>query len=523
MRIRSPFKTWVILNFLASIIIGVGLFNIYNQSQEYNQSIVRTYWDILTRSRISDLNQGNFRNFVEGLGPIYRDMFIEIRHEGQIFNSGNSDGKNVCEKRKLLTYSEGSDVEVTMCIKDLIPYGKMIAFASIYLLFSIITLISLRRLQLDFLNGLFSFLEQTEVKLIKFKNLRGPIKKLEEIKNSILESKNSAIIKAKHETILQVSKQVVHDIGSPLSALEINLKRLRNNSGAHDQKSIILIDRIKDILTDLNSEELAVKTHNIKEIAKPISCMIFDIVNEFKVRSIPVKFDVKYKDLFLTSNITESDFKRIITNLINNSWDACDKVTGKVNVNISEGINITIIDNGQGISAEVLPMLGKQVFTNKENGNGLGVIDAFRKIESYGGRISYESQIGIGTNVTLSIPNEELKVISHSQLFLIHDDNNFVENFKKKTSYLPIKLSVFSNPHDFIFWFKNNTFMVPSFYLIGQSFINGQVSGANLIKFLKISQNSCLIVDDQNELEERKLSSRNGLKWLPKDLFIHLI
>ena len=74
----------------------------------------------------------------------------------------------------------------------------------------------------------------------------------------------------------------------------------------------------------------------------------------------------------------------------------------------SEFVEVTCIDNGKGISEEVLEKVGNAGFSHgKENaaesGSGLGVHQAMTAIESIGGHFEISSIVGEGTCVSFLI------------------------------------------------------------------------------------------------------------------------
>ena len=65
-----------------------------------------------------------------------------------------------------------------------------------------------------------------------------------------------------------------------------------------------------------------------------------------------------------------------------------------------------IQDKGEAMSPDVLRRIKDPFFTTKEPGKGmgLGVFLAHSTIERLGGRLKYESELGVGTTATISLP-----------------------------------------------------------------------------------------------------------------------
>ncbi|MGE3865687.1 MAG: PAS domain-containing sensor histidine kinase, partial [Hyphomonadaceae bacterium] len=103
--------------------------------------------------------------------------------------------------------------------------------------------------------------------------------------------------------------------------------------------------------------------------------------------------------------------KQMLLNLISNAVKFTD--TGGVMVRVrpaDNGVTISVIDTGCGISKEHLPLLGRpfeQVdmeLSRKNGGTGLGLSLTKSLAAMHGGRMELDSEIGRGTIVTLFLP-----------------------------------------------------------------------------------------------------------------------
>ena len=110
--------------------------------------------------------------------------------------------------------------------------------------------------------------------------------------------------------------------------------------------------------------------------------------------------------------VDEHLFKRVISNLIDNGLAYTNK-GGNIRISIERRkdgrIQIGIKDNGIGISEEHLPLLCQGFYrvdyeSNKENaGLGLGLAIAKSIMEHHKGLLVVDSQLGLGTNVILTL------------------------------------------------------------------------------------------------------------------------
>jgi len=80
-------------------------------------------------------------------------------------------------------------------------------------------------------------------------------------------------------------------------------------------------------------------------------------------------------------------------------WDACD-ARGPLPV-----VELIVEDDGRGIPREALPRLFEPFFSTKGvKGTGLGLAITWGIVEGHGGTIEVESEVGVGTRFTVSLP-----------------------------------------------------------------------------------------------------------------------
>jgi PAS domain S-box-containing protein len=103
--------------------------------------------------------------------------------------------------------------------------------------------------------------------------------------------------------------------------------------------------------------------------------------------------------------------KQVVTNLLNNAYDAVNDV-GRIDVQLAadpEWVHLSVADNGGGIPPDVRPHLFEPFFTTKPEGKGtgLGLAICIGIVESHGGSIDVESQVGKGSKFIVHLPRLE--------------------------------------------------------------------------------------------------------------------
>ena len=107
---------------------------------------------------------------------------------------------------------------------------------------------------------------------------------------------------------------------------------------------------------------------------------------------------------------------QVFLNLLVNAAQATGE-DGEVQIRTyrsGSAVNIEIKDNGCGIAQEHLDSIFNPFFTTKDvgEGTGLGLSISYAIVEKHGGDIKVESQVGVGTTFTITLPIEGLTEVA---------------------------------------------------------------------------------------------------------------
>ncbi len=126
-----------------------------------------------------------------------------------------------------------------------------------------------------------------------------------------------------------------------------------------------------------------------------------------------IRLDKVFNSALFVS-VDKSRLVQIIVNFIQNAKDALqcidDDKLKVITIEITEDkvqnyANISVKDNGMGISAENLPKLFKFGFTTKQKGHGFGLYNSFLSAKELGGTIvAAREGEGSGATFTLKLP-----------------------------------------------------------------------------------------------------------------------
>lgn len=348
-----------------------------------------------------------------------------------------------------------------------------------------------------------------------------------------------------------LAAQVAHDIRSPLAALTMAEKEF----GALPEETRILVrsavSRIRDIanhLLDKNREDGKAEQSTqhgpgiaVENVSTQLIPSLMDgLITEKRMQYRPkmgIEIEAHLESAYgLFAGIQPNEFKRVLSNLVNNSVEALgDK--GKVTISLGaisdKQIQIEVRDNGKGIPSEILAKLGQRGQTHgKVGGSGLGLYHARTSVESWGGKLELQSKVGHGTAIVITLPQvrapawfvAELTLIPHSTLVVLDDDESIhrIWDGRADSAQLGdqgIKLVHLSTPTELRRWIADAAKQTTSSrYLFDYELLGFADSGLDLIEELGIAANSILVTSRFEDPAIRVRCERLQVPLIPKGM-----
>ncbi|MBI3535050.1 MAG: ATP-binding protein [Deltaproteobacteria bacterium] len=232
----------------------------------------------------------------------------------------------------------------------------------------------------------------------------------------------------------------------------------------------------------------------------------------------------------LCAKINLSDFKRVISNLINNAIEASvNQIRISVGIQpcLDNKVEIYIQDNGKGIPPEILARLGNRGETHgKVGGSGLGIFHAKTTVESWGGILKLESKLNFGTTVRIQLSKEKvpnwfmpgLNVPINGKVAILDDDSSIHHVWKDRFAKLDnnkIELLHLSTPDQVR---DSVSDKLISFFLMDYELLGFSENGLDLIEKLSLQNKSCLVTSRFEEESVLKRCQTLGVKLIPKSL-----
>ena len=338
------------------------------------------------------------------------------------------------------------------------------------------------------------------------------------------------------QAIGDMALQVAHDIRSPASAI---LMMAQECNELPEERRLSLRNaaiHIEDIANNLLHQYL----HNDNSMTiKPVlvSAALLSVLSEkrFQYKSANIDFQHEFAAdaYFSFIKVNLSEFKRVLSNLINNGVEALStKKIIKLMLSLyDDEVTIKVIDHGKGLPEEKINLIlsGEAIISDKEKGAGLGLTHTRKFLQQCGGTLGLHSTPD-GTTLSLKFKAESLpdwvadKIPLHpDDLIIVLDDDSSIHGaWDQKLSniimhYPHLSIQHFDNAEKCIGFInslstehQNKVTLLTDYELIKQS-----MNGLDVIALTNIGR-SILVTSHYEDSEVIKKSILLNTKILPK-------
>jgi len=244
----------------------------------------------------------------------------------------------------------------------------------------------------------------------------GDILGVVEISRDITAEINSQKNMMQHEKLASIgrlSAGVAHEINNPLTTILTTSMLLQEETSPQDPMYAELETiaketlRCRKIVTSLldfaRQTKPDKKEHDLNDIIKE-SLLLVKKQAAFKDVSVEQELATNLPHVL----VDKGQIQQALINLVLNAIEAT-AAGGYVRVltrNVPENreIQVSVSDNGEGISETNLVKIFDPFFTTKEDGSGLGLAITHGIVEQHNGSIEAESRLGHGTTFTIKLP-----------------------------------------------------------------------------------------------------------------------
>ena len=216
-----------------------------------------------------------------------------------------------------------------------------------------------------------------------------------------------------------LSASIAHELNQPLGASTLNIQflKMKLENGVlnpelgkeildaleeDNKRAATIVKSLRSIFTDGVSHTQVVQLSdlisNVLDIVKP----------ELKSKDIEIKLRAEDG---LMIRVNSTDVEQVILNLLNNTAQAFVNLEARPRqvaieaIKTGDSVQLSVSDNGAGVSPEFRPQLFELLSTTKQAGMGLGLWLCKHIVTRYDGSIHYEDALGGGAKFVVKLPS----------------------------------------------------------------------------------------------------------------------
>ena len=216
----------------------------------------------------------------------------------------------------------------------------------------------------------------------------------------------------------EVARRLAHEIKNPLTPIQLSAERIRNKylsvvdpeqRETLDRSTRTIVQQVEAMKTMVNAFAEYAQPAPLQLLLIDINQLVTDTVELFRSGATPIKL---LTDLDTTLGQTRADpnaLRQVLNNLVINAQDALESDSGEVIISTrlnesTQGISLTVHDNGPGFDPQTIDRIFEPYVTSKEKGSGLGLAICRRIVEEHGGNIRATNLPNGGATVIISLP-----------------------------------------------------------------------------------------------------------------------
>ena len=229
-----------------------------------------------------------------------------------------------------------------------------------------------------------------------------------------LEKAQSKAVEADNLKLIgRMARIIGHEVRNPLTNIVLATEEIRQDLDDNDDAILMLemIQRNSNRISDLIDNFLKhTRNTELKKVPVQIGNVIQSAIDNCHDRILLFGIDFRTKRIEQDLEVSIDADKIIIalTNILINAVEVLEKVDNpslEVSLDVnSTKIEITIQDNGPGMTEEVEKQLFNPFYSSKQGGLGLGMTNTKHIIGLHQGEIQLETELGKGTTFKIVLP-----------------------------------------------------------------------------------------------------------------------
>ncbi len=382
--------------------LSISVENLANITNAGDWSLVISYLDVLKSS--------NFNSIIINFNG--QDVAGPIASSFSVFKYCSSASSTVLKGFNLLACTDLFTRQEILLILLVIPVVVLIGAVSWYLLKHSISemFYAVSNMILSFETNPTISSDTTFKGSVEYAHLSELVKKAVGYREEL----------AKERAQMKITRQLAHDLRSPINSLKVIEKNLSANIN-HDAIQHLLgstINRLSEMTTSTLLESSHTKLNTDYDVLELVSRVCLDIFpRETLVKELRLVNTLQM--MKYSPQIPHDVFDRILQNLILNAYEAAGsnkKIEIEFLEKVSDKAALTIKDNGCGFDKKVLDGINSRVYTStKPSGNGIGLEYVTETLSKYGASFKIVSTGEQGTKIEIKFAIRKIRTLDLSK------------------------------------------------------------------------------------------------------------
>ena len=210
-------------------------------------------------------------------------------------------------------------------------------------------------------------------------------------------------------SIGELAGQIGHDLRNPLSGIKNSVYLLKKNSSRLtelDRNKIL--DTMSIAVEDSDRIVTSLVEYSSELILEPEQCTPDSLImHALSTIQVPDRINIVNQTTDELKFYTDAQkIETVFVKIIKNAIDAMPQKGFLQIISQIKGsdVEISFTDSGTGIPNHILTKLFSPLVTTKAKGMGMNLAICKRIVEAHSGKINAESEIGIGTKFTITLP-----------------------------------------------------------------------------------------------------------------------
>jgi signal transduction histidine kinase len=223
------------------------------------------------------------------------------------------------------------------------------------------------------------------------------------------------VVDEHYAELAELAGGFIHEIKNHLSTLGLNLQLLAEDfqdpESQRERRALTRVLRLQaecQQLVEVSNDFLRfARVKDLELTPTDLAKVVEEMVDFFEPTARTANIEIRS---FIPADLPPvrldcEMFKQALLNLMLNSEQAMPE-GGELTIQAAcepEGVSLSLIDTGKGMSPEVLAKVFRPFFSTRKEGTGLGLPTTRKIVEAHGGRIEALSEPGKGTKFTIHL------------------------------------------------------------------------------------------------------------------------